>query len=113
MTLRKTKIVATLGPASSTEEVLDRMVAAGVDVVRLNFSHGSAQEHIQRAELIREIARRRRRPVGVLCDLQGPKIRIGRFPGVSFGIAEHRARVGLTERLAGDASRQQLFHFCA
>jgi pyruvate kinase len=79
MTLRKTKIVATLGPASSTAEVLDRMVAAGVDVVRLNFSHGSAEEHIQRAELIREIARRRRRPVGVLCDLQGPKIRIGRF----------------------------------
>ena len=78
-TLRKTKIVATLGPASSSEEVLDRMVAAGVDVVRLNFSHGTAQDHIRSAELVREIARRRRRPVGVLCDLQGPKIRIGKF----------------------------------
>lgn len=87
MTLRKTKIVATLGPASSTEEVLDRMVAAGVDVVRLNFSHGSAQDHIQRAELVREIARRRRRPVGVLCDLQGPKIRIGRFANDKIHLA--------------------------
>ncbi len=55
------------------------MVEAGVDVVRLNFSHGSAQDHIQRAELVREIAHRHGRPIGVLCDLQGPKIRIGKF----------------------------------
>lgn len=79
MTLRKTKIVATLGPSSSSREVIERMVDAGVDVVRLNFSHGTAQDHIDRAELVRTIARERRRPVGVLCDLQGPKIRIGRF----------------------------------
>ena len=109
MTLRKTKIVATLGPASSTEEVLDRMIAAGVDVVRLNFSHGSAQEHIQRAELVREIARRRRRPVGVLCDLQGPKIRIGRFandkihlsPGDKF-ILDANCELGNQERVGLD-----------
>lgn len=79
MTLRKTKIVATLGPASSSEEVLERMIDAGVNVVRLNFSHGSAQDHIERANLVREIAARLRRPIGVLCDLQGPKIRIGKF----------------------------------
>jgi len=79
LTLRKTKIVATLGPASSSEEVLERMIDAGVNVVRLNFSHGSAQDHIERANLVREIAARLRRPIGVLCDLQGPKIRIGKF----------------------------------
>ena len=79
MSLRKTKIVATLGPSSNSREVIERMVVAGVDVVRLNFSHGTAQDHIDCAELVRTIARERRRPVGVLCDLQGPKIRIGKF----------------------------------
>lgn len=77
--LRRTKIVATLGPSSADHKTLDRMVEAGVDVVRLNFSHGKAEEHIERAELTRAIARSRGRAVGVLVDLQGPKIRIGKF----------------------------------
>jgi pyruvate kinase len=76
---RSTKIVATLGPASSDREVLTRMIAAGVDVVRMNFSHGSAEEHLARAELVREVARTIERTVGIMCDLQGPKIRIGKF----------------------------------
>ena len=79
MTLRKTKIVATLGPSSSSEEMLARMIAAGVNVVRLNFSHGLAADHIQRAETVRAIATKLNRPIGILCDLQGPKIRIGKF----------------------------------
>ena len=79
MTLRKTKIVATLGPSSASEEMLARMITAGVNVVRLNFSHGSAADHIKRAEIVRAIAAKLNRPIGVLCDLQGPKIRIGRF----------------------------------
>ncbi|MDD2834246.1 MAG: pyruvate kinase [Methylotenera sp.] len=79
MTLRKTKIVATLGPSSTSEEMLARMIMAGVNVVRLNFSHGTAEDHIQRAEIVRNIAAKLGRPVGVLCDLQGPKIRIGKF----------------------------------
>ena len=79
MTLRKTKIVATLGPSSNSEEMLARMITAGVNVVRLNFSHGSAEEHIHRAAMVRAIAAKLNRPIGVLCDLQGPKIRIGRF----------------------------------
>ncbi|MEI8361890.1 MAG: pyruvate kinase [Betaproteobacteria bacterium] len=79
MTLRKTKIVATLGPSSSSEEMLARMITAGVNVVRLNFSHGSADDHIKRAEIVRAIAAKLNRPIGVLCDLQGPKIRIGKF----------------------------------
>jgi pyruvate kinase len=79
MTLRKTKIVATLGPSSYNPEVLARMIDAGVNVVRLNFSHGTAADHIKIANLVRELAQERRRPIGVLCDLQGPKIRIATF----------------------------------
>ncbi|MCE9633147.1 MAG: pyruvate kinase [Methylophilales bacterium] len=79
MIRRKTKIIATIGPASSSREVLERMIDAGVDLVRLNFSHGTAEQHISIANLVREIAAGLRRPIGVLCDLQGPKIRIGKF----------------------------------
>lgn len=79
MTIRRTKIVATLGPSSSSEEMLARMISAGVNVVRLNFSHGTAEEHINRANIVRRIALKLNRPIGVLCDLQGPKIRIGKF----------------------------------
>ncbi len=79
MTIRRTKIVATLGPSSSSEEMLARLIVEGVNVVRLNFSHGTAEEHIARAEIVRNIALKLNRPIGVLCDLQGPKIRIGKF----------------------------------
>lgn len=77
--LRRTKIVATLGPASSAPKVLARMIDAGLDVVRVNFSHGTAAEHRRQVELVRTLARKAGRAVGVLVDLQGPKIRIGRF----------------------------------
>ena len=76
---RRTKIVATLGPASSDPEVLERMIRAGVDVVRLNFSHGTAADHIRRAELVRETCRKTGRTVAIMADLQGPKIRVGKF----------------------------------
>jgi len=79
MLLRSTKIVATLGPSSTDPETLERMFLAGADVVRLNFSHGSAQDHIQRAELVRSLCRKTGRTVAIMADLQGPKIRIGRF----------------------------------
>jgi pyruvate kinase len=78
---RATKIVATLGPATSDPEVLERLLRAGVDVVRLNFSHGSAQDHIARAALVRELAARVGKPVALMADLQGPKIRVGKFVG--------------------------------
>ncbi len=77
--LRRTKIVATLGPATDDPQVLSEMVRAGVDVVRLNFSHGVVADHERRVELVREAARQAGRYVGVLGDLQGPKIRIDRF----------------------------------
>ena len=76
---RSTKIVATLGPASSDPETLARLIVAGVDVVRLNFSHGSAEDHIERAKLVRSIAASHKRAVAILADLQGPKIRVGKF----------------------------------
>ena len=76
---RATKIVATLGPASSSPEVLGRMIRAGVDVVRLNFSHGTAQDHIDRATLVRDVARAQGKEVAIMADLQGPKIRVGKF----------------------------------
>ncbi|MCW5623751.1 MAG: pyruvate kinase [Burkholderiales bacterium] len=78
---RSTKIVATLGPACSERAVLQRVLAAGVDVVRMNFSHGTAEDHLGRAELVRDVSRELGRTVGIMCDLQGPKIRIGRFDG--------------------------------
>ncbi|MCU0809933.1 MAG: pyruvate kinase [Thiobacillaceae bacterium] len=86
--IRRTKIVATLGPACSDAKTLDRMMEAGIDVVRLNFSHGTAQDHIDRAELVRSLARARGRAVGVLVDLQGPKIRIGKFRDAKIVLAK-------------------------
>jgi pyruvate kinase len=77
--LRRTKIVATLGPASSDEKVLKQMIRAGVDLVRMNFSHGSAEDHVKRADMVRTVAKDCGRTVGILADLQGPKIRIGKF----------------------------------
>ncbi len=76
---RATKIVATIGPASSDIETLTRMIEAGVNVVRLNFSHGKAQDHIDRARLVREAAQACGREIAIMADLQGPKIRVGKF----------------------------------
>ncbi len=76
---RRTKIVATLGPATDDEEVLKDLIDAGVDVVRMNLSHGVADDHLRRARLVREYAASRGHEVGVLADLQGPKIRVGHF----------------------------------
>ena len=76
---RRTKIVATLGPASNDEKTIRQLIKAGVNVFRLNFSHGSAEEHTLRAETIRAVANELKTPVGILCDMQGPKIRIGCF----------------------------------
>ena len=77
--LRRTKIVATLGPASNDQKVLSQMIRAGVDLVRMNFSHGTAQDHMKRAETVRAAARECGRTVGILADLQGPKIRVRKF----------------------------------
>ena len=74
---RKAKIVATIGPASDNELVLEKLIKAGVSVARLNFSHGTHDQHAARISLIRTVAARLKKSVGILQDLQGPKIRIG------------------------------------
>ncbi|MDP3823340.1 MAG: pyruvate kinase [Burkholderiales bacterium] len=107
---RATKIVATLGPASSSPEVLERMIRAGVDVVRMNFSHGKAQDHIDRATLVRDVARRAGREVAIMADLQGPKIRVGKFegdktllePGQKFILDGATTELGTNERVGLD-----------
>ena len=78
---RRTKIIATLGPASSTAEVLARLFHAGADVFRLNFSHGAHEDHLARITMIRALEEQVGRPIGILADVQGPKLRVGRFQG--------------------------------
>src|SRR6201996_3250340 len=104
--LRRTKIVATLGPASDDPAVLADMVRAGVDVVRLNFSHGTVADHERRVELVRDAARQAGRYVGVLGDLQGPKIRIDRFVKGKIELRDG-AEFILDASLAVDAGTEQ------
>jgi pyruvate kinase len=99
---RRTKIVATLGPSTDDPKVLDDMIQAGVDVVRVNFSHGNHEEHVKRAENVRNRARAHGRQVGVFADLQGPKIRIEKFRGGSVSLQEG-ARFILDAALAAEA----------
>ena len=104
---RRTKIVATLGPATKDHVVLDAMISAGMDVVRLNFSHGSSQSHIDMADRVRNRASDFGRQVGVLVDLQGPKIRISRFKNGGVKLVENEAFI-LDAALAeneGDGSK--------
>ncbi|MDP7661489.1 MAG: pyruvate kinase, partial [Gammaproteobacteria bacterium] len=77
--MRRTKIIATLGPSTDGPEELEKLFAAGVDVVRLNFSHGTWDDHQRRIDMVRDVAKRCGRHIGILGDLQGPKIRINRF----------------------------------
>ncbi|WP_350296112.1 pyruvate kinase [Limnohabitans sp. Rim8] len=97
---RATKIVATLGPASSDPALLEAMIRAGVNVVRLNFSHGKAQDHIDRARMVREVAARAGREVAIMADLQGPKIRVGKF-------AEGKVMLENGAKFVLDASRSE------
>jgi pyruvate kinase len=101
MPRRATKIVATLGPASSDPVLLEQMIRAGVNVVRLNFSHGQAQDHIDRAGLVREAAQRAGREVAIMADLQGPKIRVGKF-------AQGKVFLESGQKFVLDAARSEL-----
>jgi pyruvate kinase len=78
---RRTKIVCTIGPATSSREMLDKLVDAGMDAARLNFSHGTHDDHAERARLVREAQERAGRPLALIGDLQGPKLRVGDLPG--------------------------------
>lgn len=106
-TIRRTKIVATLGPASDRPGVLEAMIEAGVDVVRLNFSHGTTEDHQRRLIAVREVADRLGKTVAALGDLQGPKIRIARFKdgAVTLGKGQPFVIDMAMEADAGDAQR--------
>ena len=107
---RNAKIVATLGPASSTEEMIRSLFLAGVDVFRLNFSHGSHEAHRERLQQIRNVERSVGRPIGVLADMQGPKLRVGTFAaGPVTLVAGAPFRLDLTNT-PGDATRACLPH---
>ncbi|MEM9247516.1 MAG: pyruvate kinase [Pseudomonadota bacterium] len=107
---RNVKIVATLGPSSSTKEMIEALYTAGADVFRLNMSHGSHEEIAERHRIIREIEAEAGRPIAILADLQGPKLRVGVFAGDSEDLAEGASfRLDL-DPAEGDASRVCLPH---
>ncbi|MBL6455057.1 pyruvate kinase [Belnapia sp. T6] len=107
---RRTKIVATLGPASTSPEVIERLYRAGADVFRLNFSHGNHADHAERIAIIRALEAKVGRPIGILADVQGPKLRVGRFQGGRVQLqAGQPFRLDLSPN-PGDVRRVQLPH---
>src|SRR5687768_14548106 len=91
--MRCTKIVATIGPASREPAVLERLIGAGVDVVRLNFSHGDHAQHLEVIGRVRAVSAATKRPVAILQDLSGPKIRTGRLAGGGPAVLRKGARI--------------------
>ncbi len=107
---RKAKIVATLGPASSDSQVIQELYYAGVDVFRLNFSHGSHEEHKLRVETIRRLEHQTGRPIGILMDIQGPKLRLGKFANGQEYLERHaKFRLDLDDT-PGNHQRAPLLH---
>lgn len=106
MTLRRTKIVATLGPASDSAAAIEQLILAGMDVARLNFSHGSADDHRIKAQLVRELALKHGRSVALMGDLQGPKIRIARFTNGAVQLQPGHAFTLSTTHPAEDGTEQ-------
>jgi pyruvate kinase len=105
MTMPRTKIVCTIGPSSSSPQILRELIRAGMNVARLNFSHGSHDGHRLTIALIREIAREENRPVGILQDLCGPKIRVGRLPEEGVPLVPGQPVVLTTTPVEGEPGR--------
>ncbi len=99
--MKRTKIIATLGPTSSTKEMIEKLVKNGVDIVRLNFSHGSHAEHGKLIRTVREVSKKLGRPVGILQDLQGPKIRIGVIPSGKVNLKDGQSFIITTRQVPG------------
>src|ERR1700712_2405071 len=107
---RRVKIIATLGPATTSAERIEELFKAGADVFRLNFSHGGQADHAAAVEMIRKVERRVRRPIAILADMQGPKLRVGRFAAGHVVLQWGRPfRLDLSPQ-PGDSSRVQLPH---
>ncbi len=107
---RRTKIIATIGPASSSADVLARLFQAGADVFRLNFSHGTHDDHAARIAIIRELEERFEHPIGILADVQGPKLRVGRFAGGRVQLQNGQAFTLDLNPTPGDVRRVNLPH---
>ena len=100
MVERRAKIIATIGPSSDHEETMRGMIMAGMDVARLNFSHGTHREHELRILKIRDLSREIGKPISILLDLRGPKLRVGELPKEGIGLVE-----GTNVRLVGKIER--------
>src|SRR5262249_40378779 len=105
MTIRRTKIVCTLGPASDSEEMIAKLISAGMDVARLNFSHGTNEYHRTLIYRIKKLRKHLNKPVAILQDLQGPKIRIGNIGAGAVQLVPGQKFVLTTQNIAGDANR--------
>ena len=101
--MRKAKIICTLGPACDSDTILEAMIRAGMDVARVNFSHGTHDEHRARIERVRRIAKKLGKPVAVLQDVQGPKIRLGRFEGGLLEVGRDQKVTVTTRNVLGTA----------
>lgn len=107
---RKAKIIATLGPASSEPEMIEKLFEAGADLFRLNFSHGTHDDHKQRFDAIRELEKKHNHPIGIIADMQGPKFRVGQFADGKVTLEENQLFTLDLKEEKGDASRVALPH---
>ncbi|MEM6780341.1 MAG: pyruvate kinase [Pseudomonadota bacterium] len=107
---RQTKIVATVGPASGEKAMLKKLLETGVDVFRLNFSHGSHEDHAKNVQSIREIEKEYDRPIGIMADMQGPKLRVGRFADGAIELTKGMALRFDLDETPGDKTRINLPH---
>src|SRR6202795_1620061 len=106
MSFRHSKIVCTIGPASRSPRMIDRLLRAGMDVARLNFSHGTHEEHAKNISALRAAAIEHEKPIGILADLQGPKIRTGALAGGGQGLLRAGQRfIITTAKVLGDSTR--------
>lgn len=107
---KKTKIICTIGPSSWDQLTLEELAMAGMDIARLNFSHGSHEEKGNQIELIRRVSRKLNKPIGIMADLQGPKIRLGNIPGETEDGTDYKLRLekGETIQLSINPSKNEL-----
>ena len=102
---KKTKIVCTIGPVSENKETLTKLVKEGMNIARLNFSHGSYEEHGERINLIREVSQETKKPIGILLDTKGPEIRLGDFENGGVDFAEGDEVTIVKEEVLGNHDR--------
>ena len=103
--MKKTKIVATIGPASDSEEMLERLINLGVNVMRLNFSHGTHEEHQLRIDRIKKVREKLNVPIAIMLDTKGPEIRIGTFKNGKINIEQGQNFTLTTEDIYGDDTK--------